>query len=97
MTEAEIKKLRVRAHEHSEHCYGRYESCGEHHAHDDMCGGRSLVCQWREDKDLVQLLAEFDRTREALKETLDMLDGGRIYTTLERVAALRVMFDMGKR
>ncbi len=57
------KRLRSRAHVHSNRCFGRYEPCGEHHLHDDTCGGRPLICGQYEDKDLVQLLAEFDRSK----------------------------------
>lgn len=67
LTDAEIKRLRARAHVHDDdYCYGQYETCGEHHLHDDKCGGRSLLCRQREDKDLVSLLAEFDRMRDEL-------------------------------
>ena len=55
---------------HSEHCYGRYEPCGEHHMHDSTCGSCPLVCGRREDADLVLLLdvyvrlcAEIERMR----------------------------------
>lgn len=59
MTVDEIKRLRARAHVHSDDCYGR---C----LHDDRCAGRPLLCRQREDKDLVSLLAEFDRMRDEL-------------------------------
>jgi hypothetical protein len=67
MIEDVIKRLRRRAHVHDVYyCYGTYEPCGEHHVHDDKCGGRDLVCRMSEDKDLVELLAEFDRMRKEL-------------------------------
>jgi hypothetical protein len=63
----QLARLRHRAHVHDAYwCYGRYEPCGEHHVHDDTCGGRSLLCRIREDKDLVALVEEYDRQRVAL-------------------------------
>jgi hypothetical protein len=35
-------------HKHTDHCYGRYEPCGEHHVHDMHCGGSPLICRQRE-------------------------------------------------
>lgn len=29
-------------------CYGSYEVCGEHHAHDNKCGAHPLICHRRE-------------------------------------------------
>jgi hypothetical protein len=50
------RALQRRAHVHTDRCYGTYEPCGEHHAHDDQCGSRPLRCGLREDPDLVALL-----------------------------------------
>lgn len=62
-----LSRLRYRAHVHVGDssgevprvlggCYGEYEPCGEHHAHDGRCGSRRLVCGRREDHDAVALL-----------------------------------------
>ena len=47
----DLRQLLLRAHVHDDYCYGRYEPCGEHHAHDNTCGARSLICRRREDPD----------------------------------------------
>lgn len=60
MTDAQLRRLRDRAHTHDRHCYGAYETCGEHHLHDDKCGGRPLICGQREDRDLLALLEAYD-------------------------------------
>ncbi len=60
LTEEELRELRKRAHVHTDGCYGVYEPCGEHHAHDEHCGSRSLVCRMREDRLLVKLLSIVD-------------------------------------
>lgn len=71
MTEDQERRLRWRAHVHvgsargdvkqpPGSCYGSYETCGEHHAHDDHCGIRRLVCFREQDADLAALLAAYD-------------------------------------
>lgn len=93
MTSEQMNRLRWRAHVHigtgdgkeqpPGTCYGSYETCGEHHVHDDRCGGRSLVCGVREDKDLAALLSSYDKLQakvnayEHLEEdwTLDRASG----------------------
>jgi hypothetical protein len=37
-------------------CYGSYETCGEHHVHDERCGGRRLVCGRKQDRDAIAIL-----------------------------------------
>jgi hypothetical protein len=66
ITDDQIRALRRRAHVHVDHCYGRYEPCGEHHVHDDQCGGRPLVCGLPAEPDLVLLLDEVERLRSEL-------------------------------
>jgi len=56
-----IRRLRNRAHVHTDACRGPVEPCGEHHVHDLMCGGRRLWCYLKEEPELVMLLAEYDR------------------------------------
>jgi hypothetical protein len=61
-----LARLRYRAHVHvgdgsgqqqpHRSCYGSYETCGEHHAHDETCGSRTLICGRPEDQDAVALL-----------------------------------------
>ena len=65
---AALSRLRRRAHVHVVSCYGSYEPCGEHHAHDNKCGGRLVVCGRAEDVDLLALLGEYDRLRAAPPE-----------------------------
>lgn len=65
-----LARLRWRAHVHVGDpsggkqpwgsCYGSYESCGEHHAHDDRCGSRNVVCGRPEDRDAVALVERID-------------------------------------
>lgn len=78
MTPDQMRRLRFRAHVHvgtsdgrpqpPGSCYGRYEPCGEHHVHDDRCGGRDLVCGHghREDSDLAALLSSYDKLQSRL-------------------------------
>lgn len=46
----ELKRLATAAiagmstHTHDKFCYGPYQPCGEHHAHDDKCGNTPLRC-----------------------------------------------------
>lgn len=58
-----LRLLETRAHVHTPGCYGTYEPCGEHHAHDNQCGSRPILCRQMEDPDLVWLLAEYQRYR----------------------------------
>lgn len=58
--DVQIQRLRIRAHEHTDLCYGRYEPCGEHHMHDMTCGNYPLLCGTREDEDLVRMFVAFD-------------------------------------
>ncbi len=61
-----LARLRYKAHVHvgdgsgreqpRGSCYGTYEACGEHHAHDLNCGSRSRTCGQPEDRDAVALL-----------------------------------------
>lgn len=45
-------------HEHTEHCYGPWEACGEHHRHHpDWCGGRQLRCGKKESSPEINQLA----------------------------------------
>jgi hypothetical protein len=55
-----LREIRSAAHEHNESCRGLYEPCGEHHMHDDLCGGRPLICGRSETPMLCELLAELD-------------------------------------
>jgi hypothetical protein len=65
-----LARLRWRAHRHAGtgtgeaqprgSCYGSYEVCGEHHAHDDRCGGRNLICGQPEDMDAIALVEWID-------------------------------------
>lgn len=64
LTENILRRLRRRAHVHTDRCYGRYEPCGEHHAHDMKCGGRPLICGTPSDADLLLLLTEYERLRD---------------------------------
>lgn len=66
LTDDQWRELLRRAHVHHAGCYGRYEPCGEHHAHDDRCGGRPLVCGQRQDELLVAVLDELRDLREVV-------------------------------
>ena len=76
-----LKRVRARAHVHKGDgsgrpqplgsCYGEYETCGEHHAHDDTCGGRALICGRKEDRDLVAIVALVDRLQAQLKSAVE--------------------------
>ena len=68
MTPDQLQHLRRRAHIHSDRCYGNYEPCGEHHAHDNTCGSRSLICFTREDRDLCALIEDYDRVCKELEK-----------------------------
>jgi hypothetical protein len=75
-----LARLRYRAHRHvgdasgrprppGPTCYGSYEPCGEHHAHDETCGSRYLICRRPDDPDAVALLEWIEaRLPEATKE-----------------------------
>jgi len=58
-----IRRLRNRAHVHTDACRGPEElNCWDRHAHEEAsCYSRPLECQMREEPELVMLLAEYDR------------------------------------
>jgi len=70
LTDDQWRDLLRRAHVHHDGCYGRYEPCGEHHAHDDECGARPLCCGLREDAPLVVALDELRELRERRADAL---------------------------
>jgi hypothetical protein len=82
ITDEQLQALRRRAHQHTSRCYGRYEPCGEHHAHDDKCGDRPLVCGQREEPELAMMLDEIDSLRVALK------DGDRLHAVRKAAKVL---------
>lgn len=51
LDDEDLRRLLLRTHVHDDHCYGTYEPCGEHHAHDKSCGARPLICRRDADPD----------------------------------------------
>jgi formate-dependent nitrite reductase cytochrome c552 subunit len=73
--EQAVERVRRRAHVHTDRCYGPYEPCGEHHAHDATCGCRPLCCRLANEPDLVEVIAALDEvTAELAREQKDHLD-----------------------
>ena len=70
INDAVLKRLRRRAHVHTDRCWGRGPECVEHHAHDAMCVSKTLVCRQAEEPDLVELLADYDQLA-AMRAELD--------------------------
>lgn len=57
LTDDDLRRLLLQVHVHANYCYGTYRPCGEHHAHDDSCGARPLVCGKPEDPNARRLFA----------------------------------------
>lgn len=96
-----LARLRARVHVHvgdgsgrtQPHgtCYGSYEVCGEHHAHDEMCGGRRLVCGRDEDRDGIALLEWIEaRVNETLTSRLTGLATLMVAEGADRLEQLQV-------
>lgn len=57
LTDDDLRRLLIRTHVHDDCCYGTYEPCGEHHAHDNACGARPLICRRPSDPDALVYFA----------------------------------------
>ena len=85
LTDDDLQRLLIRTHVHDDYCYGTYEPCGEHHAHDNACGARPLICRRPSDPDapayfavISELLARrghdpTDKEREVLGTARDVV------------------------
>ena len=53
-------------------CYGRYETCGEHHMHDARCGSRDLICGRSDDEDSIVIVEWIEaRLKEESKDVAE--------------------------
>jgi hypothetical protein len=73
LTDEDLSQLVTRMHMHNDGCYGLYQPCDKHHAHDNSCGARPLICRMREEPEAPAMLAALAelRTRRALDLTDD--------------------------
>lgn len=90
-----LKRLRARAHAHSELCWGAPQpTCDKHHPHEDSCFSRPLRCRLNEDPDLLALLKWHDNVLHGIEPPSGR--GDLLRRSQEDAAARSALLRQGK-